>query len=107
MGASYLCFHIQLYYHFQVRFFTLYTICVSIFAFFPSIVRNASHLQKSKVEKPQKKKNMQQEERDVVLCSSINKACPKLQFEQPTGNSAKQKFDLPSFYFRPRPMSPG
>lgn len=68
-----------------------------------------SPLQKPKARETseEKKKIMQQEERDVALCSWINQVCHDLQFEQPTRNSAKQNLELPSFCFKPQPMSLG
>lgn len=111
MGASYLCFHIQLYYHFQVWSLMLNAIYLLIFAFYPQFSKKCipPPYRTQKPEKPQRKKKkiMQQEERDVALCSWINQVCRDLQFEQPTRNSAKQNLELPSFCFRPQPMSLG
>lgn len=58
MGASYLCFHIQLYYHFQVWSLMLNAIYLLTFAFYPQFSKKCipPPYRNQKPEKPQRKK---------------------------------------------------
>lgn len=58
MGTSYLCFHIQLYYHFQVWSLMLNAIYLLTFAFYPQFSKKCipPPYRNQKPEKPQRKK---------------------------------------------------